>query len=393
MENPTNDSQSDILSSLQDIEKECSIDLARRCLAGNNHAYPVYFKALTFYERDSEMLTSVLSSFCSLVNGQPDLIDIKGIELLIRALRLYKENSKIEELIIKAIRLNCVKHEANRQEFIKNNFIIDVTELLNAHKSDPNLVKEISMTLRTLTLDDDVRVPFGKAHDTAKSIVTDGDALTAILSLCAEHSNNSTVLAELFLTLSCLAVRNEFCEEVMNKGGLKLIMQAFESSVKDKVIVKQALIVLKALAGNDEVKIEIRKLGGIELVIVAMTTHQKNAQIAEAACKLMSAITLRNPDNCRKVVECQGHQHIIQAMKLHPKDVGVQKNACMSLRNLVSRTRDLSEAILRLGAESLLNDAMTYHKEAEDAAKAALRDLGCKVHLEELWKGNVGVSQ
>ncbi|XP_005089754.1 armadillo repeat-containing protein 6 [Aplysia californica] len=390
---PPGAAQDEIVSCLQDVQKECDTDLSRRCLAGSNGAYDVLYKALCTYEKEPDTFRLVLSSFCALVNGQPDLIDCKGIELLMSALKQYRESAETEELIVRAIRLNCVKHEANRQEFVKHDYIITATELLTAHKSNPTLVKEICISLRTLTLDDDVRVPFGKAHETAKTIVTEGDALKAILSLCEEHLNNPIVLAELFLTLSCLAVRNEFCEEVMNRGGLKLIIQAFESGIKDKVIVRQALIVMKVLAGNDDVKKEICKLGGVELVVTAMTTHQNNSHIAEAACKLLTAITLRNPENCRKVVDCHGHQHIVQAMKLHPNEVGVQKNACMSLRNLVSRTKDLSECILALGVEPLLNNAMNCHKEAQDEAKAALRDLGCKVELQELWKGKRGTLQ
>lgn len=70
-----------------------------------------------------------------------------------------------------------------------------------------------------------------------------------------------------------------------------------------------------------------------------------------------------------------------------------QKHACMALRNIVSRSKELSECILSLGVESLLNEAMSSHKEIEDEAKAALRDLGCKVELRELWKGQNGTLQ
>lgn len=386
----TSPKEEELLSCLQDIKKECDIDLARRCLAGTNNASSVLFKALSSYEKQPDIFCQVLASYCSLVNGQPDLIDMKGIEFLSGVLKHYKDDPKTEELIIKAIRLNCVKHEANRQEFIKKDLIIDATKVLNAQKSNASLVKEICMILRSLTMDDDIRVPFGKAHESAKSIVTEGDALHTILTLCEEHGNDPKVLAELFLTLSCIVVRNEFCEEVMIKGGLKFIIGAVEKGIKDKVIVRHALIVLKCLAGNDEVKVEIRKLGGVELIIDAMTVHGKNPQIANAACNLVSAFTLRNPENCRKVVDCQGHIHIVKALQLHPNDVGVQKNACMSLRNLVSRTKDLAGVILALGVEPLLNYAMNHHKEAHDEAKAALRDLGCKVELKELWKGQVG---
>ncbi|GFO14687.1 Armadillo repeat-containing protein 6 [Plakobranchus ocellatus] len=369
------------------IQKECDIDLARRCLAGSNGAYPALLKVMISHQEDPNMICNALASFCSLTNGQPDLLTSEGIELLISLLKRYKDNPDSLVLIVRAIRLNCVKHESNRQAFISLDLIILLTDGLKEHKSKPSLIKEICTCLRALTLDDDIRVPFGKAHDNAKTIVTEGDALKAILQLCEEHENNISVLAEMFLTLAALVVRNEFCKETMDRGGVKLIMKAFNGGVKDKGIVRQALIVLKALAGNDEVKVEIAKLGGIELIVLALTTHQTNAQIAEAACRVLTAVTLRNTDNSKCVMDCYGHQHIVQAMKLHPNEVNVQKYACMALRNLVTRNKENSPSILSLGAESLINEALAHHKGVEDEAKAVLRDLGCKVEFKELWKG------
>ncbi|KAH9500857.1 Armadillo repeat-containing protein 6 [Bulinus truncatus] len=383
----------EIVSSLVAIQAECDTDLARSCLAGSNGAYSALLQALTLYKDVPDKLAIVLSSFCSLVNGQPDLIDPEGKDLLIFLLKHYKDNTQILERSIRAIRLNCVKHEGNRQDFIERDLITLLTEFLSLHKSSGALIKEIAIILRTLTLDDDVRVPFGKGHENAKTIVTEGEALKAILQLCEEHISNPSVLAELFLALGCLAVRDEFCHEVLVRGGVRFIINAFQSAISDKTIVRQALTVLKVLAGNDEVKHEIAKLGGVELAVKAMITHPKSASIAEAVCKVLTAITLRNTENCHKVVECEGHQHIIQAMKLHPGDVGVQKNACMALRNIVSRSKELSENILSLGAESLLNEAMNCHVDVYDEAKAALRDLGCKVELKELWKGERGTLQ
>lgn len=59
----------------------------------------------------------------------------------------------------------------------------------------------------------------------------------------------------------------------------------------------------------------------------------------------------------------------------------------MAIRNLVSRTREYCDLFLELGAESLIQDAQRNHKSCQDETKAALRDLGCEVHLEERWKG------
>lgn len=99
---------------------------------------------------------------------------------------------------------------------------------------------------------------------------------------------------------------------------------------------RQALAVLKSLAGSDDVKAEIAKLDGVELVVTAMNKYLNNAQIAEAACRVLTSITLRNTDNCHRVVQCQGHEQIIQVMKLHPQDVGVQVETFFFTHPLVS---------------------------------------------------------
>ena len=67
-----------------------------------------------------------------------------------------------------------------------------------------------------------------------------------------------------------------------------------------------------------------------------------------------------------------------------------QKQACMLIRNLVARSQAFSQLILDLGAEALIVEARVAHRDCEDVAKAALRDLGCRVELRELWTGQKG---
>lgn len=67
-----------------------------------------------------------------------------------------------------------------------------------------------------------------------------------------------------------------------------------------------------------------------------------------------------------------------------------QKQACVLIRNVMSRSPALAKPILELGVEELITQASTAHPDCEDAAKAALRDLGCRVELLELWTGEKG---
>ena len=59
----------------------------------------------------------------------------------------------------------------------------------------------------------------------------------------------------------------------------------------------------------------------------------------------------------------------------------------MALRNIVARSPELTDVILELGAETIINKTLSTHRDCHDEAKAALRDLGCDVTLIERWTG------
>lgn len=65
----------------------------------------------------------------------------------------------------------------------------------------------------------------------------------------------------------------------------------------------------------------------------------------------------------------------------------VQRNAAWAIRNMVSRSRNQCETWATHGVEDVLNAALTAHPSIQGDVKAALRDLGLKVHLNEEWKG------
>ena len=60
----------------------------------------------------------------------------------------------------------------------------------------------------------------------------------------------------------------------------------------------------------------------------------------------------------------------------------------MAIRNMVSRRKDLTTVFLQAGVEELLQSAMKRTQRAPTVEiKAALRDLGCQIQLQEEWTG------
>ncbi|NWH62849.1 ARMC6 protein, partial [Geococcyx californianus] len=369
---------------------QCKEQLAFRYLAGQNGAYSVVFSACQLVSGDRDLMLKAFHTLSAVLDGQPDLLDSAGQDLLLQTLKEYREDAEMTLAGIRCIRHACLKHEQNRQDFVKGGVLPLLTGAIVQHGDNADVVRTASSALRIMTFDDDIRVPFGHAHDHAKMIVLENDGLRVLIEAAKAFTDNSSVLSELCATLSRLSVRNEFCQEIVDLGGLNFMVALLADCIDHPDVVKQVLSVIRAVAGNDDVKDAIVDAGATDLIVLAISHHLANPQICEQGCAALCMLALRKPENCSVIMEGGGALAALQAMKAHPREVAVQKQACMLIRNLVSRSRDFSQPILEMGAENLITEARATHRDCDDVAKAALRDLGCKVELRELWTGQKG---
>lgn len=272
----------------------------------------------------------------------------------------------------------------NRQLIVNEDILVKhLKPLLSS--TDTEVVKNICTCIRFLILDDDIRVEFGKAHDHARMIAQ--ECLVELTQLMTTFKDNPELLAELMLTIASLTVRNEFCETISEAGGLTQIMDAmveFQESVK---VIRESFKLLKALAGNDSVKVDIIKRGASSIIECSFNRHKTDETIAKSALACISTLALRLKDNSTALFETGIAETVIQTMKIHEKNKLVQRNGAWAIRNMVSRSREQCESWLSLGVEDVLQTARMNHPSMDQDARAALRDLGAKVHLQEEWKG------
>ena len=95
--------------------------------------------------------------------------------------------------------------------------------------------------------------------------------------------------------------------------------------------------------------------------------------------------------------QCSSRQAAVPVQQPLTIDDGVfetlQVAAINAMRNIVSRSKHLVEAFVALDVEELLNETGSIHgNDAQDNVKAALRDMGLKVHLKEEWTGTKGLN-
>lgn len=216
-------------------------------------------------------------------------------------------------------------------------------EIFCHHRKNNNVLIEACQLIRSLLLDDDIRVEFSNAHETAKYIASKLSGLDVLLSigLDNESSLNEDTLASIMLTVSKLAVRNEFCQEICDKGGLQFVLTSIrEKHLTNMSLLKSALSLLKSICNNDQVKHEATKSNVISLLkgvlikyianpqvgifLVPLTKSNNNKiriwiylKICELVCAALSSLLLRNPEASEQLYAEEVHPLLIQVLSIH----------------------------------------------------------------------------
>jgi len=378
-----------LVSNCQTLERECAKGLAEKVVATKHDGYKVLVEALKAIPNDRTICrVAALKALSSLMEKNPDVFDPEGFVVLSDGLDPTGHPNVVEaslDLALSAI----VLHEMNRQNLMKNNLLDKLLPVVESHPVG------VSRVWQALVQDDDVRVTAGNAHQTARAIVEESRGTVILLKCIRDHLDNPTALKQFLSTLSSLTVRNEYCQQVADDGGLELATTLLSDEGQTKPVIVETLKLLKTLAGNDNVKNDVRTANVYPLLVAAMSRHMASGGIIQAGCGVVTATCLRTPKNAEKVIENDGALLLVTVLQSHMKTPSIMTACCNAIRNIVSRSKHLSEKFVPLGVESLLNQVLRTHSGLAGptaAAKAALRDLDLKVHLKEEWTGSAEVT-
>ncbi|XP_058067338.1 armadillo repeat-containing protein 6 homolog [Anopheles bellator] len=368
---------------LEVIIDECNVSVPHRVLAAKLGAYEFALKALLSEDNlKPDVRLKLLHTANAIINKQPDVFDLNSLAAALKGLQRETDEPTVCELL-KWLQKACILHEMNRQTIMENNLTVATLKTFLS-RPEPAIIRNVCCLFRYLILDDDIRVEFGKAHEHARALA--GETLADITQLLTRFKSDQDTICDLILTIASLTVRNEFCQTVEEAGGLKFLLDAmveFNDSLK---VIREACKLLKALAGNDTVKLQIIQCGAAPLLESSLNRHKANESFARHALVCLSTLALREPTNSKALFETGIAETIVQAMKIHPTSKVVQRNGAWAIRNMVSRSRDQCDSFVTYGAEDVLNQALIDHPSIAHDIKSALRDLGCKVQLNEEWK-------
>ncbi|XP_023017098.2 armadillo repeat-containing protein 6 homolog [Leptinotarsa decemlineata] len=378
-------SMNEIIKQLEAIKIECEKGIPQKVAAGKSGAYDAILDTLQSNKEDVNIVKGCLRALVALMSKQPDLLNERGIEVIISNLKKGVDFD-IKKLTLRWTKECCVMHEMNRQNIFKAHILDNLKELLSDGSSE--ILKEVLAVCRALVLDDDVRVEFGNAHEHARIIAS--ETLCCLVGLLVRFQLDEALMNDLILTISALMVRTEFCKKVEDAGGLEMIRDVMQGFPDSEKINRQCFKLIKSLAGNDDCKAHMVQKGLAPVIVAALETNKGNMSTAVAGLGCISALTLRSSDNSKVFFEAGVPAVIVEIMKLYRNEKQIQKFASWAVRNMVSRSKYQCSTFLDLGIEEILQEDLKIFKDIEYDIKAALRDLGAKVQLKEEWTGKGG---
>eukprot|EP00128_Syssomonas_multiformis_P017053 Colp12_sorted_trinity150504_noHs@29166 len=377
----------EVIKTLQALTEECNKNSDSRNIAAARGALSLVI-GLCSSSENVDLVRATLSTIMSLLTknrDQRDLFARDGVSVLVELFSRFPKNTELNTMIFRTAKTASIKHEMGKAKIVEAGIENHIAAALE--NGSGLEIREACSVIRAVTLADDETCQMSAAHERVKQLVKFGMLDKLLKALHANHSKGDwSTMAELISTLGKLAVKNEFCDIIVS--GLEIVMDLLKATTHDVELARQCLGFLRAVGGNDDCKERISNNGGVGAILEIVRLHGQNSTVVEQALAALAALTLRSPNTCAMFAAFEGPSTIVAAMRALPNEAGVQRQACFLLRNLVSRNKDLIPVILEAGAESVIKRAREQHAaQCDEVGKAALRDLGCQVKLEEPWKG------
>ncbi|XP_076897700.1 uncharacterized protein LOC143551067 [Bidens hawaiensis] len=264
-------------------------------------------------------------------------------------------------------------------EVIKESFVelhIDELMVTIMKKHNKVCIPSLYDAIRVLLAADDNRVVASQVYGYARQFAKVGIAEALVESL--NYGINSPSLVSATIALKAVAVNDEICRTVAEKGGIDSLLTCIDDSgvQGNKTVAKACCSLLSKLAGSDFNKSAIVEKGGLKRLITLSSRLADDSSVLQEVMTIICTLCLRSPATASLAMEAGAGDLAIQSMQRFPNSYQLQKNACLMIRNLVARNPENRPVLLSNGIEKIIRNAKESHKSCRDAAIAALRDLG-----------------
>ncbi|XP_027361471.1 armadillo repeat-containing protein 6 [Abrus precatorius] len=322
-------------------------------------------------------LVSSLNALASLlhdVQSTGTFHSCDGPRIVIGFLIDYKPNVDVLSSGFRVVASAATGDEIVKEAFMELKVDELIMEIMSMHKNKG--IQSLYEAIRVLLTPDDSRVVASQVYGYARKFAKIGIAEALVDSLHAGLS--SPDLFSACITLKAIAVNDEICKSIAEKGGIDAVLRCIDDSGEqgNKAVAKACCSLLSKLAGSDVNKSAIVGKGGMDKLIKLSARYADDPSVLQEIMSIISVLSLRSPENAARAIEAGAGDLAIQAMQKFPTAHQMQRNSCLMIRNLAVRNPENRTILLNNGIEKCIRKAKQTHTNCKDAATDALRDLG-----------------
>ncbi|KAL3683333.1 hypothetical protein R1sor_001355 [Riccia sorocarpa] len=373
--------EADISASLQSLRMSCLEKGKNSLIAERNEAVEVVLAALlVLKDSGGPSLTFALSALTSVLtdNRREQFIRCNGPQIVFEVLSSERASPDAVGEAADAVTISALQNEDVKDAYMHLKVYEVLVRQLQKYQSNSRVIDGVSNALRSLVTADDDRIAASRTFQNGMMIAKAG-AIDTLLETAKLQGKQDPTLGHLCLAIKDLAVNDEICKSLAEKGGLSLVTCVLDTSVKEgnnRVLARTACILLIQLAGSDANKNAFVALKGLDMLVNLISVYSSDPAVVQEALTAMAVITLRSPANASEAVKSGAVDVAAEMMEMHTTEANLQRQACQLLRNLAVRNLENRPIILEKGLEKLIRKAKASHVGCKDAASAALRDLG-----------------
>ncbi|KAL9324834.1 hypothetical protein ACSQ67_005486 [Phaseolus vulgaris] len=285
------------------------------------------------------LLLSALNALSSLLHDVQSTGAFQRCDGPVIVIGFLADNKRDVEVLSSGFRV--VASAVTGDEIVKESFMelkVDelVLEILSLHKN--KVIQSLYDAVRALLTPDDNRVVASQVYGYARKFAKIGIAEALVDSLSAGGLCSSDLVSAC-TTLKVIAVNDEICKSIAEKGGIDAVLRSIDDSGEqgNKAVAKVCCSLLSKLAGSDMNKSEIVGKGGMDKLITLSARFNDDPSVLLEIMSVISVLCLRLPENATRAVEAGAGELAVQAMQKFPAAHQMQRNSCLMIRNLVVR--------------------------------------------------------
>eukprot|EP00929_Paragymnodinium_shiwhaense_P092210 TRINITY_DN52090_c0_g1_i1.p1 TRINITY_DN52090_c0_g1~~TRINITY_DN52090_c0_g1_i1.p1 ORF type:complete len:513 (+),score=106.90 TRINITY_DN52090_c0_g1_i1:79-1617(+) len=287
----------------------------------------------------ARLALGAMGCICGLPQTRRQVGQFQGIDLVMRALRLFPHEGAVQEQACAALCSIATDDRENQVQILEKGGIELIAKSMSLHEQDELVTEQACAALAALACLPECREVIGKAGIAQQ-----------IVAAMRVHSGCTGVQTAGIAAFRNLSLDEDSQAVVGASGGIERICSGMRLHRDHSRIQYQGCAALRSVACNLDNREVAANHGGLELVCRAMEIYKEDAILQAEACAALHNLSC-NYNNLSLICKVGGLDRLREALQNFPEDTVVQEEGQRALARLLIWARKDKETATTLALQ------------------------------------------